>query len=182
MTAPFITTALDEKAILAACRTATAHNHGQPVVGGTRVDTRGVRIRLSSWPRQQEALTTVRALAYAVTDDSRPIGVEHAEALQGTGWDERLLAARADRLERAARELEAEHDAIAAYAVDWYRRYAADLGMGEAEAKRRTLDDVRCHVAERPGRPGKAMHDLVDVWPNRRTLGSRANASRHQRP
>jgi hypothetical protein len=132
---------LDDQAILDACRAATAHNHGQPVLGAAH-STRGVRIRLSSWPRQQEALAALRTLGYAATDDIRPAGTEHGEALLVTGWDDQTLAARADRLERTVRELEAEHDVVATYAVDRYRRYAGDMGLCEAEAKRRALDDM----------------------------------------
>lgn len=106
---PLALAQLDDKAILAACR-AAAHSHGQPVLGSADITARGVRIRLSSWPRQQEALTALRTLGYAAGDDSGLPGTEHGEVLLVTGWDEQILAARVDRLERAVRELETEHD------------------------------------------------------------------------
>jgi hypothetical protein len=160
-----IPTTPDEHAILAACRRATAHNHGHPILGDPHIDARGTRIRLSSWPRQQEALTVLRALGYAVVEDSRPIGVEHGEALLVTGWDEQLLTARVDRLERAVRELEAEHDTIATHAVEWFRGYT-ETGLDEAQAKRRTLHDMRRHVAERPG----PSHEHQPAQPTERDI------------
>jgi hypothetical protein len=48
--------------IAEACSRATAHNYGSTLVGDPVVSPAGVRVRLSSWPRQQEALRALRAL------------------------------------------------------------------------------------------------------------------------
>lgn len=141
----------DPAAIQAACEQATAHNHGQAVLGPPAISARGVRVRLSSWPRRQEARTALRALGYAVTEDTAPVGTEHGEALLVTGWDERLLGERAARLERAVHHLEDEHDEAATQALAAFRRYTGEIGLDEQPAQRRALDDLGRAITARPG-------------------------------
>jgi hypothetical protein len=62
--------------IARACRRVT-------VLGEREVTSAAVRIRLSSWPQQQEALAALRLLDYQVAEDSRD--GEHGAALVVTG-------------------------------------------------------------------------------------------------
>lgn len=139
--------------IVRACRVATAHNHGRAVLEAVASE-RGVRVRLSSWPRQQEALRDLWALGYAAVPDSRPIGVEHGEAVLVTGWDWALLTNRVTRLETAIRDMTAVGGRVAADALDSYRLGVDELGLHDGDARRRAVEGARGEVARAPGRVG----------------------------
>ena len=65
--------------VASACRRATARDSGVPVLGDPEVTPAGIRVRLSSWPRQQEALAALRLLGYQVAGEGRD--GEHGAAL-----------------------------------------------------------------------------------------------------
>jgi hypothetical protein len=140
-------------AILAVCRRSTQHIRGQTVYEATITD-RGVRVRLSSWPRQQQALRVLRDLGYAAIEDDRPPGTEHGSALLVTSWDLPALAARAERLEAAIRVMEKEFFEVTDTAIHDFREQVDKHGLAEDAAATHTIDRARRTVAERPDPAG----------------------------
>lgn len=133
----------------AACRRATADNYGSTLVGDPVVSPAGVRVRLSSWPRQQEALRALRALGYRVAEDSR--AGEHGAALLVTGWSAELLTARVERLETAARDLERDIPAWAGHALDRFRGLVCEDGVDDATAQDQVGAEILAAAAAQPG-------------------------------
>lgn len=145
--------------IAEACSRATAHNYGSTLVGDPVVSPAGVQVRLSSWPRQQEALRALRALGYRAAEDSRP--GEHGAALLVTGWSAELLTARVERLERAAGELERDIPAWAEQALERFRELTCEDSWDEAAAQDRAVTEIRAAAAVQAGPP--YLHVTADV-------------------
>ena len=133
--------------IARACRHATTHNSGVTVLGEPEVTPAGTRIRLSSWPRQQEALSALRLLGYQVAEDSRD--GEHGAALVVTGWDTAWLTRRAVRLEEAVRNLDRSAPERATAAISRFIGLEAAEGLGEASARERVTTEAG-RAARRP--------------------------------
>lgn len=143
-----------------ACRRATAHNYGSPLVGEPAATPAGIRVRLSSWPRQQEALSALRALGYQAAGDSRD--GEHGAALLVTGWDAALLAARAARLEDAVRHFGRDAPEWAETAVTRFRALREEEGLDETSAREQAAAAARSSAASLPGRPPLHVSAPVD--------------------
>jgi hypothetical protein len=62
---------LNERAIVAVCERATAHNYGQTVIafGSSFIGDR-VTVTMSSWPRAREAERELAAMGYVVDIDA----------------------------------------------------------------------------------------------------------------
>jgi hypothetical protein len=93
------------ESVVAACRWATRHNSGRPLLAVSESD-RALQIAFSSSSRQQEALRAVLDLGYAASTDNEL-------SLVVTGWDSQLLAQRADRGRVELRALEIAHREVA---------------------------------------------------------------------
>jgi hypothetical protein len=143
-----------------ACRRATAHNYGSALVGEPAPGPAGIRVRLSSWPRQQEALSALRALGYQAAGDSRD--GEHGAALVVTGWDTALLAARAARLEDAVRGFGRGAPEWAEAAITRFRVLHEEEGLDETSARDQAAADARSSAASLPGRPPLHVAAPVD--------------------
>jgi hypothetical protein len=134
--------------MLAACRWATRHNDGQPVMALSASDA-GLRVAFASWPRRHEALRALRELGYAATADEQDL-----TALV-TGWDSALLRQRFDRAQAELRALELTHHDLACAALDRLRgRLAASVSEGTA--------------------PAAAVNDIDTDQPDHRDAGARA--------
>lgn len=156
--------------IAAACRRATAHNYGSTLIGDPAVSPAGVRVRLSSWPRQQEALRALRALGYQAAEDSRP--AEHGAALLVTGWRAELLEARVKRLETAARDLESYVSDWAEHGLDKFREITCEDSMDEAVARDRVAAEIRAAAAGEPGPPHLHVTAEVDEHDRHQATGA----------
>lgn len=155
--------------ILAACRAATAHNFGNAIVDPPATVPGGVRVRLSSWPRQQEAFAVLLNLGYEVADDDHPD--EHGSALLVTGWNAQRLADRGDRLDRAVRDLVHDTDLWAYHALARYRQLVDEDGMAEDVARDRVLDETRTAAAQQPGPRHRHAAGEVDERDRRQEAG-----------
>ena len=156
--------------IVAACRRATAHNYGDTVVGDPALSPAGVRVRLSSWPRQQEALRALRALGYRADEDNRP--GEHGAALLVTGWSAGLLTARVKRLETTARDLERDIPAWAEQALARFRELTCEDSWDEAAAQYQVAAEVRAAAAAQPGPPHLHVAAEVDEHDRHQAAGA----------
>ncbi len=145
--------------ITAACRAATAHNFGETLLADPVVSEIGVRVRLSSWPRQQEAPDALHAPGYQARADDRD--GEHGAALVVTGWDGALLAARVERLEGAVRSLERDITLWAEDALGKFRELTAQEGMDEEAALQQVAGETRQAAARQPGPPH--VHAAAEV-------------------
>jgi hypothetical protein len=169
--------------IAAVCRRAGAHNHGSTLAGEPAIGPAGVRVRLSSWPRQQEALQGLRALGYRAAAASWP--GEHGAALLVTGWSARLLTARVERLETAVRHLECDASIWAECALVRFRGLTGEDGLDEDTARDRVVAETRSAAAAQPGPPHVhvpaeyAEHDRRQAHGVIRVLLGRAAAGEH---
>jgi len=111
-------TAVDLDAVRAVCERATRHNDG-PAVHSAQVTDAGVHVRLSSWPRQMEAVRALYEVGYAADIDDPVLGV------MVTGWDPERLAMRWAETRDVQRDLEFTHNDIAATAINQARAYLA---------------------------------------------------------
>ncbi|MBO0871826.1 MAG: hypothetical protein J2P19_00380 [Pseudonocardia sp.] len=155
--------------ILAACRAVTAHNFGDAIVGDPVKAPGAVRVRFSSWPRQQEALAVLLRLGYEVAEDDR--AGEHGSALIVTGWNAHRLAARADRLDRAVRDLERDAALWADHALFRYRQLVDEDGATEDVAFDRVVDETRTAVAQQPGPRHRHAAGEIDERDRRQETG-----------
>lgn len=138
----------DPGPIADACRTATAHNFGGTLIGEPTVTAAGIRVRMSSWPRQQEALAALHALGYYAAEDLR--AGEHGAALIVTGWDTELLAARAERLENAVRGFERDLPTWADEAITRFNGLQDAEGWDDALAQEQVIAETRRAAREHP--------------------------------
>src|SRR5262245_42733266 len=132
-----------------ACRTATAHNFGDTLVGEPAVTAAGIRVRMSSWPRQQEALKALHLLGYHAVEDIRE--GEHGAALIVTSWDTELLVARAERLENAVHGFERDLPAWADEAITRFIDLQDAEGWDDALTQEYVIAENRRAAREHPG-------------------------------
>ena len=162
---------VDADAIVNICLTATKRNRGDTIFQVT-LNERGVRVRLSSWPRAREALRALAANGYHVVevDDAHPdwpellvtgraeqqtdeVYLEHGDVKPVTAWTElfpRLLVP----------TLVVSGDALEEVCVD--RRMEATLQVAEAPHVSfvRIPGAGHCVRRDQPA----AFYELVDDW------------------
>lgn len=163
--------------IVSACRLATARSSGVHVLDA-EVTPAGVQVRLSSRPRQQEALAALLLLGYQVAGDSR--GGGHGAALVVAGWDAGLLAERVARLENAGRWFDRGARDLAAGAISRFTELEGTRRLSEASARERAASEAG-QVAQDPYPDGRhvsapvAGEDLLRAAGETQALLSRAS-------
>jgi len=128
--------AVDEQLVTQICEEATARTTGGRggVVNVVTDDLDGsVWVRMTSWPRAQEAAGALQAFGLATVDRSDC-------RLQVTGWDDRLLRRRLGTLLAGVDDLQAEWDATAEL-VRYHRDRRAEV-TGEDPDPSEVLADV----------------------------------------
>lgn len=152
-----------------ACRAATGHNYGDTLVGGPVLTAAGIRVRMSSWPRQQEALKMLRLLGYQAAEDSRE--GEHGAALIVTGWDTDLLTARAERLEDAAGRIRRDLPVWADAAVTRFMNLQDAEGWDDSVALEQAVIESRRAARDEPGPAFRHASAAVDERDRARASG-----------